>query len=234
MSILLKRGFFLLYTATICFAVHYECDNMNTTCGCGLSNVELTSTGFIRGENAIKHSWPMIVLLDFHWSVKSPPCSGTILNNYFILTSAHCVKSIPAFYITIKAGMQYPKDENATTRVVERFYLHPNYSGHANGYANDIALLELSEPLDFDDNPYISPTCIPTINSSIDVSQYPKHGARLLVIGWQSISQGKVDGANALRQGAISLIGHNDPMCRRSFINPEKQFCAGFSKDGTG
>jgi secreted trypsin-like serine protease len=176
----------------------------------------------------------MIVFLDFHWSIQSTPCSGSILNNYFILTAAHCVQNIPPFYITIKAGIHYQLDRNATTRVVERIYLHPNYTGHIDGYANDIALLELSVPLNFNDNRDISPTCVPSINSSIHVSQYPKNGTRLAVIGWQSIRQGEMNEYNALQQGEIFLIDNNDQMCRRSFIDPEKQFCGGFLKDGIG
>ncbi len=219
---------------TICTAVQYVCDSRNTSCGCGRFNVQLNSPGNLNGEEAIEHSWPMIVFLDFHWTIKSIPCSGTVLNNYLILTSAGCVKTIPAFYITINAGIHYPQEANVTSRVVEQIYLHPNYTGHTDGYANDIALLELREPLNFNDNPYITPTCMPTINSSVHVSQHPKTGARLAAIGWQSLRQGKVDMFNPLHQGEVFLIANNHPMCRRSFIDPDKQFCTGFLDDGKG
>ncbi|CAF1178577.1 unnamed protein product [Rotaria sordida] len=217
---------------TICIAVQYKCDSRNTSCGCGRFNVQLNSTNNLNGENAIQHSWPMIVLLDFHWPIQSTPCSGSILSNYFILTSAHCVQKISAFDIIIKAGIHYPQDENVTSHVVRRIYLHPDYTGHSDGYANNIALLELREPLNFNDNPYITPTCLPIKNSSINVSQYPKTGSRLAVIGWQSLRSDKIDIFNALKQGEIFLIGNNYPICRRSFIDPDKQFCAGILKGG--
>jgi hypothetical protein len=234
MNIILERVFLLFYTVTICIAVQYECNNRNTSCGCGYFNVELALARRLNGENTIKHSWPMIVFLDFHRSIKSTPCTGSILNNYFILTTAHCVKEISSLYITIKAGIHYPHDQNATTREVKRVYLHPNYTGHADGYTNNIAVLELNKPLHFEDNPYVTPTCIPSINSSIHVSHYPINGTRLVAIGWQSIRQRKVSSLKALQQGEIFLIDNNDSMCQRSFIDPDKQFCAGLLKDGTG
>jgi len=234
MNMLLRKVFLLLYAVKICIAVQYECDNRYTSCGCGRFNVELTSARNLSGENAVEHSWPMIVSLEFYWLALKAPCSGSILNNYFILTAAHCVEEIPSFYITIKAGIHYPMDVNAVTRVVDRIYIHPNYTGHTDGYANDIALLELSEPLNFNDNLDITPTCIPTMNTSMNVSQYPKNGAQLAVIGWDSIRQGEIAKFNALQQGEIFVIDNNDRMCLRSFIDPEKQFCAGFLKDGIG
>ncbi|CAF3541616.1 unnamed protein product [Rotaria sordida] len=174
----------------------------------------------------------MIVLLNFHSSIENSPCSGSILNNYFILTAAHCIEKIAPLYITIKAGIHYPIDENATIHIVDRIYLHPKYKGHTDGYVNDIALLKLNKPLNFNDNLYVTPTCIPTINASRNISQYPKNGTRLTVIGWNSIRQGKVDIFNPLQQREIFVIDNNNPMCLRSFIDPEKQFCTGFLKDG--
>jgi hypothetical protein len=235
MNILLKTGFLLLYIVTISTAIQYDCGNSNTSCGCGRFNIEMTSTENGNGQNAIEHSWPMIVVLDYSYFVLNPPsCTGSILNNYFILTAAHCVKDIFPFFIQIKAGIHSPVDVNAITRRVESIYLHPNYTGHIDGYANNIALLELDEPLNFNINLNIATTCIPSINTSINVAQYPKSGTRLAVIGWKSAKQGIMNIFTTLQQGEIFVIDNNDPMCLRSWINPEKQFCAGLSKDGGG
>ncbi|CAF4692843.1 unnamed protein product [Rotaria sp. Silwood1] len=174
----------------------------------------------------------MIVLLDILSPVKNIPCSGSILNDYFILTAARCVEKLIPLHITIKAGIHYSFDQNATTRDVDRIYLHPQYKGHTDGYANDIALLELSESLNLNDNSFITPTCIPKLNASINISQYPKNTTRLAVMGWNSIKQGSVDIFQALQQGEIFAIDNNDPMCLRSLIDREKQFCAGSLKDG--
>ncbi|CAF5164325.1 unnamed protein product, partial [Rotaria sp. Silwood1] len=51
-------------------------------------------------------------------------------------------------------------------------------------------------------------------------------------MGWNSIKQGSVDIFQALQQGEIFAIDNNDPMCLRSLIDPEKQFCVGSLKDG--
>ena len=150
MNILLRKFFLLLYTVTICIAVQYECASKNTSCGCGHFNVQLNSTENLNGEEAVPYSWSMIVLFDFYWLERnSTDCSGSILNKHFILTSARCVRGFRPFYITIKAGIHYALDQNGTTRVVEHVHFHPNYTGHTQGYTNDIALLELREPLNF-------------------------------------------------------------------------------------
>ncbi|CAF1021023.1 unnamed protein product [Rotaria sp. Silwood1] len=80
-------------------------------------------------------------------------------------------------------SIYYPIDENTTIRIVDHSYLHPKYQGHTDGYANVIALLGLNKPLNFNNNPCVTPICIRTTNTLRNISQYPKNGTRLAVIG---------------------------------------------------
>jgi len=65
----------------------YQCDK-KAPCGCGQTDVNLTISGIIGGEAAIKNSWPMIVSLQYN---DQHICGGTILSDSFVLTSATCL-----------------------------------------------------------------------------------------------------------------------------------------------
>ena len=121
---------------------------------------------------------------------------GTILNEWYILTAAHCVDSSLSLYsnVTVTAGIHYQLQQNRTIRTFDRIILHPLWK-QGKLFSNDIALLHLSEALDFDMNPYISRTCRPPpMNSSDHTINYPLNGTMLCRCWMGSKSQLDITG----------------------------------------
>ncbi|XP_071533497.1 uncharacterized protein [Panulirus ornatus] len=105
-------------------------------------------------------------------------CAGTLIDDRYILTAAHCVKGYEAFELRIRLGEWdvnrdtefYPYFESDVVAV----YVHPDfYSGNL---INDIAIIRNVIPVDFILNPHVAPVCLPSHNDFT--------GQRCWVSGW--------------------------------------------------
>ena len=93
-------------------------------------------------------------------------CTASIIHPMFLLTVAHCFEKRKVSSIRAVAGTQNTTvlDGNGEQiRYVTRLIPHRDYNKHT--FDNDIALLELNEPLDFDAT-YVRPI-------TIQVSKWP-------------------------------------------------------------
>src|SRR5687767_7088392 len=78
-------------------------------------------------------------------------CGGAIINGNWILTAAHCVDNKTANYFKVHAGSTDQTDLQVGQIIqVAEIIEHPNYNGVT--YSNDIALLRLSSPLQYNSN----------------------------------------------------------------------------------
>ena len=87
---------------------------------------------------------------------------------------------------TITLGIRHLSDghEHKVVREADSVVMHPDY-GDVNGIANDIALVHLSEPVEFND--YVRPACLATIQN--ETMAY----SRCWITGWgTTFSGGKV------------------------------------------
>ncbi|UJR25720.1 hypothetical protein I4U23_007071 [Adineta vaga] len=213
--------------------VSYIC-NRTSTCGCGLVSVVLTPSRIIGGENAMEHTWPMMVSLrlmnaDRHW------CGGSILSNSYILTAAHCLfgrSSNPPVDVVIAVGLTNSSDPNRIQRTVDHIYFHPEYIGIKDSFRHDIAVLHLNQSLAIENNSFLTKTCINRVNPPILSTEYIKNGTRLSVIGWGRRQLNSFDQSTILQQVEVYAIDNNDPICKTAMNDSETQFCAGLHKGG--
>jgi secreted trypsin-like serine protease len=217
--------------------VLYRCDRKSLSCGCGNSQVELTSSRIFGGEEAMRDSWSMIVSVRLNGSDQHA-CGGSILNDYFILTAANCVANAPKTSptgVAVRVEFHRLSEEGALVIIeVDQIFVHPNYIGISDGYQNDIAILHLSEPVGLENNPFSKRTCVPYLSGTMNMLQYPPNGAALAVIGWGMTQQGMNNMSDGLQQAEIVVIDNNDPKCKASIKNNETQFCAGLYNGGKG
>jgi secreted trypsin-like serine protease len=206
----------------------YEC-NRSMSCGCGYSDVAFRPTRIVGGEDVVDHSWSMIASIRFYGS-EEHSCAGTLLSSSYILTAANCVDHFSSTHpvnITIVAGITNQSDSDGYQKIVDKIYVHPNYTGWPY-FLNNIALLHIDRPLYFQNNPILAKTCVQRINSSISVhEQYPKNGTRLVVIGWGTMRPGSFVLSEYLKQIQIYAIDNQDQICKDAITDSELQFCAG-------
>ncbi|CAF5225531.1 unnamed protein product [Rotaria magnacalcarata] len=107
--------------------------------------------------------------------------------------------------------------------------------GVSDNYANDIAILHMSQPLDFDNDPFVSRTCVPEKSAPIfNSTTNPEHELDLALIGWGSMSCQNKTIQDLLQQVQIYSIDHTEKSCFILDKHRDIQFCAGVKAGSTG
>lgn len=196
-------------------------------CGCGRQSVALSPSTAVKSEDALPHSWSMIVSIRVgtdHQHI----CTGTILKDFYILTTAHCLSNRSAKDLTIEAGMYYRSESGAIIRQVARIYIHPDYTVHSNSFMNDIAILQLALPFYVEDDPFISRTCLPSNDDQwMNATKYLSNGTRLAISGWDIKNTLKSAMPKVLQQAEVYFIDEKNSDCSLSDSQHPIQFCAG-------
>lgn len=90
-------------------------------------------------------------------------CGGTLIDGSHIITAAHCVKTYSGFDLRVRLGEWDVNHDVEFFPYVERdvisVHVHPEY--YAGTLDNDLAILKLSQPVDFSGTPHINPACLP-------------------------------------------------------------------------
>jgi secreted trypsin-like serine protease len=145
----------------------YSC---NATASCGCSPKPISVSRIVGGEIAAPQTWTWAVSIRID---NTYLCGGTILSSSWILTAAHCVVGNTASQITVYAGST-TQLSGGQMKVASRIFMHPNYQ--ANTHENDIALLQLSYPLNMNDL-NIGVICIPSVSSAtLAAGEWPSIG----------------------------------------------------------
>ena len=189
----------------------YSCDR-NLSCGCSYSDVAFSSLDADQLEDAVEHSWSMVVSLRSLGSDEHS-CAGTLLSRWHILSSASCLLSLNRSNVTVFAGISDLSDSQVYTRTIEQIFIHPNYTG-APRFLHNIAVLTINRPLIFQNNPILAKTCLERTNSI--------NGSSLLLVGWEK------NQSSTLKQ--MRIIGQ-EARCLNETSDDQLQFCAGRSPE---
>lgn len=174
-----------------------------------------------------QHPW-MVSILNSRESGKNGMCGGTLINDLYILTAAHCLNSnIDVSKMVVTLGSHTLEDRYQTSNVqVESLHLHPEYNPA--GEINDIALIRLRDRVIFND--IVRPICL------TDSTEYE----HLFVTGWGLVSNGynpysgvMLHDSEVLREVEVSKVDMSTCSSHFSNVDVTKDICAGGKDGGT-
>ena len=120
-------------------------------------------TNIVGGENTTIDNFPWQVAT---WGLQDngfyEVCGASIINQYWIVTAAHCVYGNTPNTITIMVGSSNYFSNNGIPYSVDEIIIHPNYSNDNEEpelayMSHDIALVRISEGLAFEFNEFVQP-----------------------------------------------------------------------------
>ncbi|XP_055629559.1 uncharacterized protein LOC129770626 isoform X3 [Toxorhynchites rutilus septentrionalis] len=135
-------------------------------------------------------------------------CGGTLIDNRYIVTAAHCVKTYNGFDLRVRLGEWDVNHDVEFYPYIERdvvaVQVHPEY--YAGTLENDIAILKMDIPVDFSNTPHISPACLPEKHTDFS-------GQRCWTTGWGKDAFGDYGKyQNILKEVDVPII--NDYQCQ--------------------
>ncbi|ODN05517.1 Trypsin-1 [Orchesella cincta] len=151
-------------------------------------------------------------------------CGGAIISPSLVVTAAACTDPRSPSIDEVVAG-SLKRTENVTwqqVRSIERFVVHPGYNGTT--LDNDLSLLFLSEPYEFNEN--ISSIQLPS--AYIETAPKP-----VVLSGWGSTQYGEPMFEDLMK---VTLDTYTDSVCEEwveQYVRPEI-LCSGADDGGRG
>ncbi|XP_069580865.1 serine protease 27-like [Brachyistius frenatus] len=191
-------------------------DGQSDVCGRAPLNTKI-----VGGVDAAPGTWPWQVSLqrnNFHF------CGGSLINNEWILTAAHCFSESSTSGLVVELGRDSLQgvDPNRVRRTVSRIINNPNYNTNTND--NDMSLLQLSSPVEF--NNYIRPVCLAASGSVFEA------GITCWVTGWGTVRTGvSLPFPQTLQEVDIPIVSNTQ--CSNAYdVITSNMICAGLSEGG--
>ncbi|XP_071810572.1 trypsin-like [Asterias amurensis] len=194
--------------------------------GCGTRQPEGTSQRIVGGEDAARGAWPWYAQLYFRGFFS---CGGTLVENKYIVTAAHCVDVLGgkvATYWKVILGKNRENDSEENDEYVSdvtQVIIHESYNRNNND--NDIAVMVLASPLP-EESQFINSVCLDAgVSAGFDISSV------CYIAGFGNTREGG-NNADVLQETMIPLIEHRDCVGYYPVSISYNMICAGYMKGG--
>uniref|UniRef100_A0A8C3TGB9 coagulation factor Xa n=2 Tax=Catharus ustulatus TaxID=91951 RepID=A0A8C3TGB9_CATUS len=185
------------------------------------SKTPYVDTRIVGGDDCLPGQCPwQAVLLD---EQGEEFCGGTILNENFILTAAHCINQTKEIKVVVGEVDREKKEQSESMHTVEKMLVHSKFILET--YDNDIALLKLKEPIRFSE--FIVPACLPKADFANEVLMTQKSGR---VSGFGREFEGGRR-SKKLKVLEVPYIDRNTCKQSTNLAITENMFCAGYETE---
>ncbi|XP_078268349.1 coagulation factor IX-like [Rhinoraja longicauda] len=178
-------------------------------------------TKIVGGEECMKGQCPWQAML-LNNTAEHLFCGGTILNEKWIITAAHCF--IYPVDVTVVVGEHNSGklEHTESYHQVKEVILYPSYNSNRSPFDHDIALILLITPIKF--TPFVVPICLPEKHFAERVLMTQPYG---MVSGWGQLASG---GSSPQVLQRINIPYVERSICKASskFSVTNNMFCAGF------
>ncbi|XP_027421130.1 chymotrypsin-C [Bos indicus x Bos taurus] len=169
-----------------------------SSCGAPIFQPNL-SARVVGGEDAIPHSWPWQISLQYlRDNTWRHTCGGTLITPNHVLTAAHCISNTLTYRVALGKNNLEVEDEAGSLYVgVDTIFVHEKWNSFL--VRNDIALIKLAETVELSDT--IQVACLPEEGSLLP-QDYP-----CFVTGWGRLyTNGPI--AAELQQGLQPVVDY--------------------------
>ncbi|XP_028978875.2 tryptase-2 [Esox lucius] len=190
-------------------------------CEAAGSSVPRARSTIVGGQDAPEGRWPWMAYLKITGDVKA--CGGSLLNEEWVLTSAHCMKKINRessyVYLGVRSA-KFLREEQAFNRTMSHIVFHPN----SEDFDNDIALIKLNPPVKFETR--VAPMDLPEPKDVFNET------SECWVTGWGNVEHGKpLFGNSNLQELKVPIL--NQTVCLDKYPKlTSNMICAGFLQGG--
>ncbi|XP_058634053.1 coagulation factor X [Onychostoma macrolepis] len=150
-------------------------------------------------------------------------CGGTILNEYIVLSAAHCMNQSLSTRVVVGEFDTLVNEGREVTHDVDEILIHKNYM--AETYHNDIALIKLSRPIRF--SRFIIPACLPEREFAERVLMLQEDG---LVSGFGRVREGGLQ-STVLQKLTVPYVDRAKCIESSKFKISTRMFCAGYDQE---